>query len=183
MRVVSGIYRGQSLAAPEGLAVRPTSERARAAMADALTHRFGGGFEGARILDLFAGTGAVGLEFLSRGAAFACFVESDATARDALVHNLRRVPAQAHKIIPGDARDMSAYHQLGPFDLVFLDPPYREGLLPGLLKQLGAVSLLKSDAILVAESDTKDPPPEDIDGLKFLESRRYGRNLLSYYSA
>ncbi|HBQ22343.1 MAG TPA: 16S rRNA (guanine(966)-N(2))-methyltransferase RsmD [Alphaproteobacteria bacterium] len=183
MRVVSGLYRGQRLLAPEGLSVRPTSERARAAMADALTHRFGGGLEGLRVLDLFAGTGAVGLEFLSRGAAFACFVEQDSEARGALEHNLRRVPTTAQKIIPGDARDMSAYKNLGPFDLVFMDPPYGEAIITGLLAQLGTANILRHGGILVAESDAKEPIFEDVPGFTFLESRRYGRNCLHYYSA
>ena len=134
MRIIAGAWRGRTIEAPPGAATRPTSDRAREALFSMLASRLGS-FEGLRVADLFAGTGALGLEALSRGAGRCSFVETDRAAIDALRRNVGRLGA-------GDRADIcaqSALHGLpGPFDLVLLDPPYGSGLGPQALAALGA---------------------------------------------
>lgn len=122
MRIIAGKWRGRPLKAPPGQATRPTSDRAREALFSMLASRIGS-FEGLKVCDLFAGTGALGLEALSRGAAHCTFVETDRTALDALKANAATFGADA-AIRPQAAEHFAG----GPYDLVFADPPYRSGL-------------------------------------------------------
>ena len=122
MRIIAGQWRGRPLKAPSGQSTRPTSDRAREALFSMLASRIGG-FEGLKVADLFAGTGALGLEALSRGAAHCTFVETDRAALDALKVNVATLGADA------TIRAQSAEHFTGgPFDLIFADPPYHSGL-------------------------------------------------------
>lgn len=122
MRIIAGIWRGRALIAPAGKATRPTSDRTREALFSMLTSRLGT-FEGLRVADLFAGTGALGFEALSRGAAHCSFVEQDRAAIDAIRANADKLGARA------DVRAQSATgFSGGPFDLVFADAPYGTGL-------------------------------------------------------
>lgn len=133
MRIIAGQWRGRPLIAPPGEATRPTSERAREALFSMLVSRLGS-FENLRVVDLFAGTGALGLEALSRGAAHCTFVEHERDALAALKTNIARMKAELSAAI----RPGSALHPPpGPFDLAFLDPPYGSGL--------GARALAKLD--------------------------------------
>jgi 16S rRNA (guanine966-N2)-methyltransferase len=128
MRIIAGKWRGRPLVAPEGQATRPTSERAREALFSMLASRVGS-FEGLKVADLFAGSGALGLEALSRGAASCIFVEKDRAALDSIRANLARLGAQAD-ILPASAERVALPH---PVDLAFLDPPYGSALaLPAL---------------------------------------------------
>lgn len=136
MRIVAGAYRGRAITAPEGQGTRPTSDRAREALFNVLVHApWSPGLQGLRVMDLFAGSGALGLEALSRGAAFCLFVETDAAARGAIRDNVEALGAKGElfrrtRVHRRDATD------LGPrpssdgaaFDLAFLDPPYAKGL-------------------------------------------------------
>src|ERR1700709_1734936 len=134
MRVVAGAWRGRTLAAPPGSATRPTADRVRQALFDMLMHAEWGGravLEGAHVLDVFAGTGALGLEALSRGAASACFIENDPAALKALRANIAACKAEGQTEIL--ARDALAVRGLGTgklVRLVFLDPPYGQDLVP-----------------------------------------------------
>ena len=130
MRIVAGKFRGASLEAPKGLATRPTSDRVRQALFNVLEHgpaRFD--FEGARVLDLFAGTGALALEALSRGARYAVFIEEDAAARGAIRRNVEALSLTGvTKIWRRDATKLGDAGALQPFDLIFCDPPYGKEL-------------------------------------------------------
>jgi len=130
MRIVAGKFRGAGLAAPKGLATRPTSDRVRQALFNVLVHGAPGlDFDGARVLDLFAGSGALGLEALSRGARFCLFVEESAEARGAIRRNVEALGLTGvTKIWRRDATSLGEAGRLEPFDLVLCDPPYGTGL-------------------------------------------------------
>jgi 16S rRNA (guanine966-N2)-methyltransferase len=184
MRIVAGKHRGRRLAAPPGDAVRPTSERAREALFNILAHgRFGPApvFEDARVLDVFAGTGAFGLEALSRGARFATFIENDRDARDALAANIKTLGETAHtRVLTVDAT--APPRPDGPYDLVFLDPPYRSGLAAPALQALSQAGWLAPDALIIVElaarGDFEAPT-----GFEALEERRYGAGRLVFLRA
>lgn len=137
MRIIAGKWRGRALIAPPGAATRPTADRAREALFSMLTSRLGS-FDDLRVADIFAGTGALGLEALSRGAARCTFVERDREAITALKANIAKLGAEGTDIRAQAAEGFTG----GPFDLVFMDPPYRSGLarkvLPKLVLETGA---------------------------------------------
>lgn len=131
MRIISGKWRGRSLLAPPGEATRPTADRAREALFSMLTSRLGS-FEELRVADIFAGTGALGLEALSRGAARCTFVERDREAIAALKANIQKLGADGADVRAQAAEGFAG----GPFDLVFMDPPYHSGLALKVLPRL-----------------------------------------------
>ena len=133
MRIIAGQWRGRTIEAPPGTATRPTGDRTREALFSMLASRLGT-FSDLRVADLFAGTGALGLEALSRGAAHCTFVENGRQAIEALRRNVAKLGAGDR----ADVRAQSALHGLpGPFDLVLIDPPYASGLGPQALAALG----------------------------------------------
>jgi 16S rRNA (guanine966-N2)-methyltransferase len=137
MRIIAGAWRGRPIEAPAGDITRPTSDRAREALFSMLASRLGS-FEGLRVADLFAGTGALGLEALSRGAAACVFVETDRKAIEALRRNVAKLGAGDR----AEVRAQSALHGLpGPFDLVLMDPPYASGLGSKALAALGEAAV------------------------------------------
>ncbi|HYN45284.1 MAG TPA: 16S rRNA (guanine(966)-N(2))-methyltransferase RsmD [Allosphingosinicella sp.] len=135
MRIIAGAWRGRPIEAPPGTATRPTSDRAREGLFSMLASRIGG-FEGLRVADLFAGTGALGLEALSRGAAHCIFVEKDRSALDALRRNIARLGAGER----GDVRAQAVEHvpMPPPCDIIFMDPPYGAGLAQPALERAAA---------------------------------------------
>ncbi|WP_408901543.1 16S rRNA (guanine(966)-N(2))-methyltransferase RsmD [Plastoroseomonas arctica] len=150
-RIIAGQWRGRVLASPPGSATRPTAERLRQALFDMLWHAEWGGREwlgAACVLDAFAGTGAMGLEALSRGAVSAVFMEQDRAALNALRANVAACGAEAAVLACDATRPPRAK---APCDLVFLDPPYGEGLIPRTLAALGAAGWIAPDAVVVAE--------------------------------
>jgi 16S rRNA (guanine966-N2)-methyltransferase len=173
--VIAGEYGGRRLQAPPGDATRPTSDRGREALFSVLGERV----PGARVLDLFAGSGALGIEALSRGAAGATFVDSAPAAIRAVKANLAALAAEA-EVRRADARRFlsAASAAARQYDLVFLDPPYRlTGRLGGeLTAALPAV--LAEGAVVVAESDRRAPLEL---GLPILDERRYGDTLIRIY--
>ena len=175
MRIVAGRHRGRRLEAPEGEGVRPTGERAREALFDILAHgRFGErpAFADALVLDAFAGTGALGLEALSRGARFAIFLENDRTARAALLRNIATLGETAHaSVLAADA--LHPPRAQSPCALAFLDPPYGTNAAAPALTALAASGWFVPAALVVVELPARQaftPPP----GLALLEERRYG---------
>ncbi|HUK61050.1 MAG TPA: 16S rRNA (guanine(966)-N(2))-methyltransferase RsmD [Stellaceae bacterium] len=174
MRIIAGRHRGRALEAPKGATVRPTSERAREAVFDILAHgRFGEGpvYEDARVIDLFAGTGAMGLEALSRGARFATFIERDAAARAALSRTIAKFGETARaKVIAADAVKPP---RGTPCALAFVDPPYGEELEASALAALAAAGWLAPGALVVLELAARADftPPE---GFTLLDERHYG---------
>src|SRR3954454_19358699 len=152
MRVVGGRLRGRSLQAPASRAIRPTSDRLREAIFDILAHRHAGLIEGARVVDLFAGTGALGIEALSRGAGFALFVDNGTEARALLRNNIEALGlGGVTKVFRRDATDLGPAHPVEPFSLVFLDPPYGKKLADQALASLRDGKWLTAGAMLVVE--------------------------------
>ncbi|MBI3439789.1 MAG: 16S rRNA (guanine(966)-N(2))-methyltransferase RsmD [Proteobacteria bacterium] len=176
MRIVGGKFKGRSIIAPEGRNTRPTSDRAREAVFNVLTHaEWSAGLEGRRVLDLFAGSGALGFEAISRGAAFALFVETDAAARGALRDNIEALGLfGATRIHRRDATDLGAKPAgLGdPFDLVFLDPPYHRGLGEAALSRLASGGWIAAGAIAAFECAADETPAAP--GFEMLDTREYG---------
>ena len=153
MRIVAGAWRGRGLAAPPGTTTRPTSDRVRQAVFDILLHAPWGGrgvMEGARVLDAFAGTGALALEALSRGAADAVCMETDKAALAALRANIAACRAGAQCRVLATSALAPSIGQ--PCGLVFLDPPYGQGLVGRALGSLAAAGWLAEDALVVAET-------------------------------
>lgn len=174
MRIIAGAFRGRSLVAPKGHSTRPTADRVRQAMFNVLEHApWGRPLAGARVLDLFAGSGALGLEALSRGAAFCQFIDQDADARAAISANLRSLGCDAQARLSGGDADRLASHAETPFDLAFLDPPYDQGLDEAALARLAAGGWLAEDALAVVERGA-DEPALAVAGYKVLDTRRWG---------
>lgn len=153
MRIVAGTWRGRALTAPPGETTRPTADRVRQALFDRLLHAPWGGrglIEGAQVLDAFAGTGALGLEALSRGAARACFIERDRAALTALRANIAACRASdVSTVLPADALSV---RRGSPCGLVFLDPPYGQNLVPRALAVLSGMGWIAAEAVVVAET-------------------------------
>ncbi|MDE8346764.1 MAG: RsmD family RNA methyltransferase [Acidocella sp.] len=177
-RVIAGAWRGRRLVAPTGAQTRPTSIRARQAVFDILMHApWGGGdlLRGARVLDVFAGTGAYGLEALSRGAASADFIEMSKPALAALRANITACGATALSMV--EARDVL---RVGPgvaHGLVFLDPPYGQGLVGRALDVLSARGWIAPEAVMVAELG----PEDEFEVADPLAVRRHGKARLMFW--
>lgn len=177
MRIDAGSHKGTRLIVPEGADVRPTSDRARQAIFNVLVHRFDA-VRGARVLDAFAGSGALGLEALSRGAESLVAFETARPALEALKRNIKACHEIARTLVFAcDARTPppAASHKLyAPCSLVFLDPPYEKGLIPPTLGALNTAGWIAPDALVVAEMAAKEHLPE-IDGFAVEDERRYGK--------
>ncbi len=173
MRIVGGRLRGRALAAPKTQAIRPTADRLRESLFNILIHAYGDPVSGARVLDLFAGTGALGLEALSRGAAFALFVDEGAEARALLRQNVEALGlAAVTKIFRRDATKLGAAHPVEPFSFAFLDPPYGKGLAERALTSAREGGWLTNNALIVVEEavDADFAAPE---GFEDIERRSY----------
>jgi 16S rRNA (guanine966-N2)-methyltransferase len=156
MRIVGGHLRGRVLAAPKTNAIRPTADRLREALFNILVHAYGDPVSGARVLDLFAGTGALGIEAVSRGAAFVLFVDDGAEARAILRENVATLGLGGMtRIFRRDAGKLGDAHPIEPFSLVFLDPPYGQGLAETAIASARAGGWLAPDALVVVEEAAK----------------------------
>jgi 16S rRNA (guanine966-N2)-methyltransferase len=179
MRIVAGTWRGRALIAPAGTTTRPTADRVRQALFDMLLHAPWGGRElldGAHVLDIFAGTGAFGLEAVSRGAAHATFVEQDKAALAALRSNIAACRAQqSSSVLAIDALQIPAGDIA---DMVFLDPPYQQELVPRTVARLRAMHRLSPETLLIAETARDEPPPT---GSPLLAERAHGAARLSVW--
>jgi 16S rRNA (guanine966-N2)-methyltransferase len=206
MRIVAGVWRGRVLAAPPGSATRPTADRVRQALFDMLMHAEWGGravIEGAAVLDVFAGTGALGLEALSRGAASACFIENDPAALKALRANVAacraadRVEILAGNALQGHGRTSFGFPRPegdaspasaaagkrqagGPASLVFLDPPYGQDLVPRALAMLRDAGRIRHGALIVAETARDETWVPDH---PLLADRQHGAARIMIFSA
>ena len=178
MRIVGGRLRGRTLAAPKSQAIRPTADRLRESLFNILVHAYGDPVTDARVLDLFAGTGALGVEALSRGAAFALFVDDGAEARALLRENVAALGlGGATRVFRRDATKLGAAHPIEPFSLVFLDPPYGRGLAEQALASARAGGWLTADALIVVEEAAKAGFAAP-DGFDELERRSYDDTAL-----
>jgi 16S rRNA (guanine966-N2)-methyltransferase len=183
MRIVGGRLRGRALAAPKSQAIRPTADRLRESLFNVLVHAQGDPVDGARVLDLFAGTGALGLEALSRGAGFVLFVDDGAEARALMRQNVEALGAGGlTRIFRRDATKLGPAHPLEPFSLVFLDPPYGKGLAEAALISARQGGWLAPDALVVVEEATaaRFQAP---DGFSERERRDYGESELVFLRA
>src|ERR1700675_4820120 len=152
MRIVGGRLGGRTLAAPKTQTIPPTHEPLRESLFNILAHGYGDPIAGARVLDLFAGTGALGLEAMSRGAAFALFIDDGAEARALIRQNVEALGlGGVTRIFRRDATRLGAVHPNAPFGLVFLDPPYRKGPAEAALASLRDGEWLASEALVVVE--------------------------------
>jgi 16S rRNA (guanine966-N2)-methyltransferase len=173
MRVVGGRLKGRNLAAPSSQHIRPTADRLRESLFNILIHSYGDPIMGARVLDLFAGTGALGIEAISRGAAFALFVDNGAEARALLRNNVEALGlGGVTKVYRRDATNLGPAHPIEPFSLVFLDPPYRMTLAEKALVSLRDGGWLTPGALAVVE-EAKAAEFSAPEGFDELERRVY----------
>jgi 16S rRNA (guanine(966)-N(2))-methyltransferase RsmD len=181
-RIVAGTLGGRRLSVPSGAGTRPTSDRVREALFSALETRVD--LDGARFADLYAGSGAVGLEALSRGAAHVLLVESDARAVRAIRDNAVALAAGPRVKVVASKVDtvLAGPPDGGPYDVVFADPPYAmsEADLRATLVALVDGGWLARDAVVVVERATRSGPPPQVQGVTAERSRRYGESTLWY---
>ncbi len=189
MRVVGGTFKGRQLASFRGRSIRPTSDKVREAVFDLLGSRCGAGFKS--VLDLFAGTGAMGIEALSRGAERALFVDNDARAVSVILKNLeacgieaagRGIPGRGTpaKVFKRDVLSMirSLSSSSERFDLIFIDPPHNSSLTEDVLKGPALVRLLSPGGFVVAETSKRTPALGVPEGLELVSERRYGDTIV-----
>lgn len=182
MRIIGGEFKGRPIVAPKGMTTRPTTDRTRESLFNILTHRDDVELDGARIIDLFAGSGALGFEALSRGGRFCLFVETAAGARGAIRDNQEALQLMGCTRI----HRRSATH-LGPkpvglgelFTLAFLDPPYGEELVEPTLISLRDGKWLQSGALCVVEQG-KGEPPIEVDGYALDDERAFGDTIIRF---
>ena len=173
MRIVAGNFRGRVLKGPSSNAIRPTSDRLRESIFNILVHAYGDPITGARVLDLFAGTGALALEAMSRGAKYALLVEEAAEARGLIRDNVEMLSLTgATRIFRRDASKLGDMGPIEPFDLVFCDPPYGKGLAEKSLESARHGKWLSPSALVVVEEAVK-PGFKTPDGFEELERRGY----------
>lgn len=180
MRVIGGTYRGRRLRAPQGLEVRPTSDRLRETIFNILAPEI----EGSRFLDICAGTGAVGIEAISRGAARATFIDRSRRACSTIEENLKTIGAGSQaRVINSDAA--SALRRLdeegAQCDIAFFDPPYASEIYSQVIAMIASGSLLAEEAVLVVEHRRKSPPESEHGRLKLYREVKQGESALAFY--
>ena len=179
VRVIAGTAKGRRLRVPAGLHVRPSGARLRESAFGILEHR--GAIEGARVLDLFAGTGALGIEALSRGAAHATFVDAGKPALAAIRGNLHELGLEDRAdVVALDAVAAAGRPPAAPWDLVFVDPPYASDLARRAVAALPAAGLAPG-AVVVIEHDRRGAPPDALGFLLRTDQRRYGDTMVSFF--
>lgn len=175
MRIIAGRWKGTRLASPRGIATRPTTDRVKESIFSILGHHI----DNARVLDLCAGTGNLGLEALSRGAESAVFVEKSGKAMALIRENCAKVRAGNVRIVRGDAlrfiRNWDTEQE--PYSLIFFDPPYGGGLYRGVLEAIGESPILREGGIIVVEHGRD--PVESYQGLVAIDNRKYGDTQIS----
>lgn len=179
MRIISGSARGKRLATFDGSQIRPTSDRVREALFSMLFSRLGT-FAGRRVLDLYAGSGALGLEALSRGACHATLIDDGSQAASLIEHNASTCQLQDRiSLIRGQVLDkLTLTQNRAPFDLIFVDPPYDKGLLTPTLATISDLSLLAEDGIVCIEISSRETLPDRIGQLQCIAQRRYGASQI-----
>jgi len=179
VRVIGGELRGKKLISPRGRSVRPTADRLREALFNIIASEVAQ----ATVLDLFAGTGALGIEALSRGAASACFVDRSRAALALLEKNLLacRLEEKSRRICCDIAKGLGCLKSAAaPFTLVFMDPPYERGLLRPTLDRLHRSQSLSPGALVVVEHSAAEPLDDPGTGYRLEDQRRYGKTLVSF---
>jgi len=182
MRVIAGNARGRKLSAPKSLRVRPTADRVKESLFSILVSRLGE-FDGMRVLDIFAGTGNLGIEALSRGAGYAVFIDSHQESADIIRKNLEITRfTDLAKVVLQEAAGALTWLSRGeaPFHLIFLDPPYHEGHTARMLELLSESPLVDAGTTVVAEFSSKEEIPRCFGRLRETERRIYGDSALSF---
>ena len=178
MRIVGGEFRGRPLATPRSDSIRPTTDRTREALFNILAHRFADKLEGGRVLDLFAGTGALGLEALSRGASFCLFIEESAEGRGLIRDNVESFGLTGRsKIFRRDATALGESGTMQPFGLLFADPPYGKGLGERALQSARKGGWLIPGALCVIEEAAAVPFVPGA-GFSVIDERGYGETVI-----
>lgn len=183
MRIIGGKFSGRSIAAPKGRETRPTADRARESLFNILVHKDEFDIEGARVIDLFAGSGALGFEAMSRGADFCLFVETDADARGAIRDNIEALGLFGNTRLHRRSATMLGLKPAGvgpAFALAFLDPPYGKDLVHPALQSLKAGSWLEDGALVIVEQG-KDEDPSRLPGFEEDDRRNYGAAQIGFY--
>lgn len=181
MRIVGGKFRGRSLKSPSSRHIRPTTDRTREALFNILAHTHEDALEDARVLDLFAGTGAVGLEALSRGAEFVLFVEQSTEGRGLLRANMENLGVQGRcKVYRRDATSLGNAGTMQPFQFAFADPPYGKGLGERALKSAADGGWLSPGALVVLE-EQGSVTPLLANSFQPLERREFGDTTMFFY--
>ena len=177
MRVITGTARGTRLLTPEGLHTRPTTDRVKEAIFSAIQFEIAG----ARVLDLFAGTGQLGIEALSRGAAHAVFTDNDDKAVRLVKENLKRAKLADRAMVV--CTDYLSYLQTTreAFDIIFLDPPYQEKFLEIAVRTISEIDILRNRGIIVCEKTAQRPLADDFAGLTLVKEYRYGSTSVVLY--
>lgn len=185
MRIVAGVHKGRPISAPKGAKTRPTTDRVRESVFNKLAHAaWASPLDGARVIDLFAGSGALGLEAISRGAAFALFVETDPGARGAIRTNVETLQLYGcTKLHRRDATDLGKKpEKVGPpFDLAFLDPPYGQGLGEIALERLAAGGWVSDRAVAILEESTRTPV-QPAPGWTEIDQLEAGDTVVRFYA-
>ena len=180
MRVIAGLAKGRRVKAPKGHALRPTADRVKEALFNILPHDL----SGTRVLDLFAGTGNLSLEALSRGAAEALLVDESRGARKTIEENLRTLGLKERSQV-WTAPVIRALRMLGRkgecFDLIFLDPPYDKNLVEPTLRAIAKEALLRQTGTVIAEHSVREPVETRYGLLALRDQRRYGATMLSFF--
>jgi 16S rRNA (guanine(966)-N(2))-methyltransferase RsmD len=183
MRVIAGICRGMKLMAPAGVSTRPTSDRVKEALFNIIASRFS--LDGVTVLDVCAGTGSLGIEALSRGAASCCFVENNRQALISLEKNVSdlRISKRSEIIAMDAVKALPLFARRGrKCDIVFFDPPYDSGLYVSVPAALCSLGILDSNAHFIAECSVKNILPESIGPLIKFDRRVYGDTALEFFS-
>jgi 16S rRNA (guanine966-N2)-methyltransferase len=181
VRIVGGEFRGRHLATPKTDEIRPTTDRVRESLFNILSHAYPESLEGTRVLDMFAGTGAVGIEALSRGCKQALFIEMGVEGRGLLRTNIETLGLTGRaKIFRRDATDMGQAGTQEPFHLAFADPPYGKGLGEKAIASAALGSWLVPGALVILE-ERSDVVPQLPTGFAFLEKRAFGETTMHFY--
>ncbi|MFQ5851500.1 MAG: 16S rRNA (guanine(966)-N(2))-methyltransferase RsmD [Candidatus Binatia bacterium] len=181
MRVIGGTAKGRRLRSPKGHFLRPTADRVKEALFNILPHDL----SGLKVLDLFAGTGNLTIEALSRGAQEACLVDASRRAGTTIHENLQALGfSQKSRVRVGPVlRTIHLLARRGEnFDLIFVDPPYEKGWIEGALRTIAREGLLREGGVLVAEHSGREEVKESYGPLSLCDQRRYGRTVLSFFS-
>jgi 16S rRNA (guanine966-N2)-methyltransferase len=181
VRIVGGEFRGRSLATPKSNDIRPTTDRTRESLFNILSHSYPNALDGTRVLDLFAGTGAVGFEALSRGCRHALFVEQGVEGRGLIQTNVETLGLQGRaKVFRRDATSLGGVGTMEPFHLVFADPPYAKGLGEKALESAAIGNWLVPGALVILE-ERADVQPAPVAVFENLDVRVFGDTRMHFY--
>jgi 16S rRNA (guanine966-N2)-methyltransferase len=181
MRIITGIAKGRKIIAPEGMDTRPTSDRVKESVFNIISKKI----YGARVLDVFSGTGNLGLEAISRGADWCTFVEKNKITYKILLQNINNLgfkeKCDTYNRDAFDVLEMLGKNS-GKYDIIFLDPPYSNGLVEKAIIEINAKGFMSDEGIIMSEYDENDVIPENLNGIKIYRTEKYGRTKISFWA-